>query len=605
MLKKIIKKTQEKSKKDIKTTKQKKESENENKKNKWKSNKFIAVLLICFSLFFIYIVGLFLYQNLFVPKDISKILTADNTLAFAQVTITPENYAKIKTLEEKTALDSQKIIKKFETLSGSNFEKDIKSWIGPRIGVAYLKNTKTGKSFSVYFLASRNHQKALNFLSQKKLTENEKIISEKFGHYKIYSYQISQNLAYTTLQRYIVISNDTENLKNYLQTISENRLKVKNDKNFITINNNLPSRSIGFFYVNIPKLSADLNFAKYFGIIGPLLNPVLDIFPASGVAALPKDQGIVFSTYTIINKNNFKNQKLFSKQDKYGSDLLKFINQKDIAFIGGKNLQLEMLKYQEILGEIDQSLPMIFQSYLRGKVKQHFNEEISLENDLYPLFKDEFIFKVSPSQNKNVYTFVQKLTNPEKNKETILNIKDQFIKKNALFDPYIEKTNDSDIKIINPSGVINEFITTYKNNKIYTIIIPGLGYEINMGIVSNYLIVSTTKNILIENIETVLNNNNKIAEKIDTALTNEIVKFSDEIGYIDFLSGDVIPKAISEILPINYLFSGHNIFDDRMSTLNYLRFSTDLEIKEHNDALNEKNKIKESENKEKEENLED
>ena len=247
----------------------------------------------------------FLYQNLFVPKDISKILTADNTLAFAQVTITPENYAKIKTLEEKTALDSQKIIKKFETLSGSNFEKDIKSWIGPRIGVAYLKNTKTGKSFSVYFLASRNHQKALNFLSQKKLTENEKIISEKFGHYKIYSYQISQNLAYTTLQRYIVISNDTENLKNYLQTISENRLKVKNDKNFITINNNLPSRSIGFFYVNIPKLSADLNFAKYFGIIGPLLNPVLDIFPASGVAALPKDQGIVFSTYTIINKNNF------------------------------------------------------------------------------------------------------------------------------------------------------------------------------------------------------------------------------------------------------------------------------------------------------------
>lgn len=530
-----------------------------------KSRKTIGFLLIIVGIVVIIAMGiLVLYKMLSAPR-IASLLPADQTVALIEVDTNFLN-GEFAQLRELTAgYESYSAQNMVDTLFNEfhiDFEKDLKPWLGSKMGVALIANSQRNHDVSeVFFIEYTDQQKAREFMDLFKMTHHEEAIEESDHHgTTIYHYKLSNNLNFFFTQHYLVISDTRQYLQSIINVMTGEQASLQTVNQYEQIANNLGNGYLAFGFINLENgLDFIREKPKYNQLFGSELSmymPLLKIYSAAGMLVSTYKEGLKINTYTTVSKNQIDNQSYFTYQNKYQGKLLKYIPENAFATFAGHNVASQLERFEQLLQETNSASRLRFKGELNKLVTKITGSDLNYENTIAPLLKNEYLFSVNQSITNPNYLFVVEIPN----KKAVEKIKNQI---DTAFNNMTARANPVTQKVTLEDGtqaeeIIINFESTKKNEEdingtiIYSFSSEEGGKSIHYVYTDAALFISTNKALL----ASMLNTKNE--QYTPSKIQQTILRSSDEIAIIKLKN---IWSAI-KFLPsplVNYLVPFENI----------------------------------------------
>lgn len=534
------------------------------------SNKIFAIGLIAICFVALSLTALVVIQKLFSAKNIAHYLSKNETIFFSQAELKSLQALQLKKhFEKNPAYNPAEIIKRIENHTGLNFQTDLQPWLGSKIGYAVLtaKNNQT-HSAAVFFLQTRNKEASINALRKYLKFGNEEVtlISSEFKKHIIYNSQ-KDKLAFSFLDKYMIIGEQPA-LEQLIESQSDSKNRLAKSPYYITVAEKLPRKFFSFSYLN-PPLAAEY-LSKIVSLKSLSLafsKPVLNLFPAVGLAVVSSPHGLYANIYAHVDKKTVKDNYLFKYSENYQPALSAMLNTDDLLFFsGGTNLTSQIKRMFEVSKEIHPTAALIAEGLLRAKKTEYFGQEISLEEDLYPLFESEYAFSLFESLKKPKILAALKLGNPDKDQKILQKLQSKLLQLSALFEPKIQTVTLPDgtsaQEIIIPDQPAQPKQEKYLDYTIQSLNLAEYDKNIHLAIAGDIALISTDNQLLKNTLD---NLNGNIENRPDlfmqSHLRSALEKLnlqSDEISIINLKNLGNPDKYV----PFNALVSGSTIFDD-------------------------------------------
>lgn len=551
----------ERKKHDEKAVKEQKKQHLKNLRKEFCSNIICGWILTVTGIFVLSMIVAFLLSKFFAAKSLSELLPQKNTLAFVEMNMN-EASRFLKKVENYNAYNADSLSSLLENETGFHFETELKPWLGKKIGIAFLQEGNGIKR--AVFLQTRSQRKTLKTLETLRLPQGkDNLIKESYKNYSLYTFSLSQNFYFTFLDRYVVIADTKPFLQKILDYASEDSSRLAKDSWYIKARNNLPQGKFFWSYVNIEAL------IPTFKTKSNLIEPFLSIFPSLGISGSSQNSGLTFQTYVNIEKNNLRDQQFFRFDTKYRGKLLQALEEDGLLSVhGGHDLERQLKRLFEIANEIHPLGNVLFEAMLREQKNTYFGEEISLENDMYPLLRGEYLFAFLKNENGSDPHFKLLLQTNEQTKESILKLKTQYLKTASFEYPEVREIpieGETPLQeVISPRKNITEREETYRDTIIS---------HITTG--DSVLSYAFSKNVFIltDDAESMKKSIDRVLDDTPSNLINEyasVLAPSDEISIwytknlATFLSNIELGAYFD---PFKFISSGTNIFEDGISMI--------------------------------------
>lgn len=519
-------------------------------------------------------VGFLLFRKAFSAQSIAKLLPAENTIASLEININYDHSQSIKTfnlLENHKAYSKEQLeIAVIKQMGFPNSERS-DSWLGRNAGATLLKSDED-QIFTLYFTEIFDKESAKKEVSLKK--------TETYQNQEIYKNE--GPLFYVFLGDYLFTSEAEEAIK-YLIDAQEDH-KLYSSAGYRRIDDNLPFNRVAFLYLDFNNIDASV--FSYFEFLGEsglsidAIKPFLSFFNEEGVALIAMDQQFEIKTFLSLNAEHLDNGQYISSQENYSSELSKYIDENAYMFWGGKNLDSGMKRFVEIFADADPKAITAFENLLENYIHKYLGPEISFQEDVGPLFRNEYAFAIEGYEDINAYKILIELENPEEQALKIQEIADNFSTIGAIFEPRVVTHELEDgtksKEIIAVPEEITRSQSEYQEKTIYELQMGNNDWGIYYAISGDLAIIAThpqaVKNALDlqKNGGKSLNSSTAFSEQI-----KPVLEFSDEITYFNFEK--LLPilmdeESTPEILKIfGSLSSGSSFSDDGIGSVNYLR----------------------------------
>jgi len=464
----------------------------------------ILVLIGGFALVFI---GYFLFGKLFSPQDLAEITPADKTIAVFEIAV-DSNHGQVQQffslMEDYPVYQKENMIRLVETVVPYNYEKELLPWMGRKIGFVLYDSVNIGSLGSmtpILFVESRDHNATLNFLRDNTVSKSgEKITETEYINYKIYEFTHSQKAIFTFVNNYLVIVEDKKLLKNYLDNLAENQ-RLNEDPYYRKVANNLPRGSLIFAFADLQKifntLEKDQQFLAQKGQDLLVLRPFLDVFRAEGVTIFADGDRFTAQTFTAIDNDMLDGESYITFSEKYQGEMLAYANDNPVFLAGGHDLTKEINRLEDIFKSGTKTPALVFDGLLEAQKQTYFGKDISLNHDILPLLKGEYLFVVENSMEDPVISLFIELNNKNSDIPRFEKVVNAFVEVSGLFTPKIQEVELPDgtvgQEIVASPEKIQKNTGNYQGNTITSLRLGETGISIHYTILDQIVALSTSQ----------------------------------------------------------------------------------------------------------------
>ncbi|MBI5754852.1 hypothetical protein HZA41_01375 [Candidatus Peregrinibacteria bacterium] len=355
----------------------------------------ILVIVASVSLIFI---GFFLFQKIFAARDIANFLPARETIALIEIDTADRNARNFfQELQAYPAFREDALQQILVSETGINFDTDIRPWFGKKAGLAFLNiNGNTGR---VLFLETKNRKKTPNITGQ------------------------STNF----LDRYAIFSENSDLLSELVNAQKKGDVLSKNPW-YLSAHSNLPDNFPIFAYGNIELLMS----RKSLGTLA-FFAPMAKIYPSMGFSASFENGKLLGKSFLALSKNSLAGESSFER--KYDGALLPLVSQENLLFLmGGRDFPGEFQQTLSLMNTVHPSAAIVAEGMLRAQKDKYFDPLVSLENDIYPLLRDEYVISVHKTDNGQSFDLALHLNDPSADLKKLIQLTETFSRKAALAD---------------------------------------------------------------------------------------------------------------------------------------------------------------------------
>ncbi len=578
------KQTKEKKPKKEKTKKTPLQKENFKRKMAGLFIGLIGVFLLLFVIFYT-------VSRVFRPEDFATMLPKDSTIALVQLNINPghEQVQRFyNSLSQFEVFHPNSIINLVNEKLDINYETEVEPWINRQVGAALLeKGKQKGETDLVFFVETRDKGETKKFLESRGLqSKDDYLISDEYNGNEIYRYALSQTFNFTFINNYLVVGDNQEVIKTIIDSSKDSKNRLIESPEYQKVSQNLPITTFAFSYVDVQKL---INFLKtndqFMSEKGRELiafEPFLRIYKAYGLTVTMEDKSVAVQTFELLDNNYLGGRDFINFDSKFRAKFLELIPQDVKFYAGGLNLQKQLQRFSEIFSVGGEVSYLIFEGAVRSLKSEYFGDEISLEDDIYPLLQDEYLLAVTGEGDSQATTIILGLEDPLRDKDIIDVIAESFIRKSALLAPKVVEVELEDGTISKEIQTVPYEITKSEEDyKGYSINVLKVGNEkwgVFYIIVDDKLIITTKLDSIKKSIDLFIDPSSSFqTSEISKSNIQPVIRTSDEVIFfdLDYLFNNFItdkPEWIAPYLePFQYMSLGKNYFKDGISTINYIK----------------------------------
>ena len=344
----------------------------------------LAIGLLMMVAFIVYLVW-FTLTN----RSATYLLPAEKTVAyfeFEDLTLPPR--LSQETVFDLTGLSA--VLKKTFNLDSKDLQEHLSYG---RLGLALIKNGDN-KNRLVLFFRTRSQKQALEFLQNLGL-DNEKLTVGGGKKNPIYSYTQSQPFSFSFIGPYLFIAEKPSTLETIQMVYRGEDENLNADPDYKKSLANLPRQAWGHGYLNIQAL--------YFGANNPLnqlIEPIKHITDHLVLTIRKEYNGFHFNTLLSLDPKLLALKKGYTDSTRFAYSLADFISAKNLAtYVGGANLSDEWQNTLETISQLNPAYGIILEGIIRAQVNRVFGDEVSLRDDIYPLFEGEYALAFENLEN--------------------------------------------------------------------------------------------------------------------------------------------------------------------------------------------------------------
>lgn len=556
--KKQIKKNLTKSSKKKTSTPQKKAEKKlqipKEFKLKIKNRKVVGFILAALFTITLFTFAYFIFLRAFRPVDVAKYLPAEKVVMLAEININPQHNQVQKALDitsKKTGLDQDGIINLFNSQTPYNFDADIAPWIGRKIAIVSLLD---------------NSNQTQNF-----------IFAEYSNAQAVEEFQTKHPNAATVIDSYLVFGTGS-----LLEELGEPESPLSSDDQYRKSLNNLPYQNLALLYINFQNLNDNfinsIPILKEQGISLTTIKPLLSTLKTESLAVLALEDNFVLQSYLGLNTDIIDNAVYLKRHQKYHGDLIALLGEDTLAFWGGENLEIQLRRILEILTAGNKNEIDLFDRLISSYTEKYFGPDINFNQDILPLFRNEFLFALSEQDSKQHYKFILELDSPKDAAQKLHEIANSFASMGAVFEPKVvshtlpDGTESKEIVAV-PEKILKSN-STHNDTTIFELKMGTQKWGIYYAMIDNIAIFSSSKDQVISSLDLYENSEGSLA-KNDIYQTSilPVLRNADEVSFLDLhsalplLFNTELPQALA---PIKALSTGRSYFNDGIITINYL-----------------------------------
>ncbi len=586
------KKTKKSVTKKVKPPKKEKNQKEAKSEKRVNNQKLKGALLVLIGALLLLGAGKLLYERLIRPTNLSHYLPQEDTFAFFEVDISnPASSELYEHLSKYPVYQKENLISQINAFLNVDYQQQIEPWLGRQIGIGLLKKTspavasfEANDSISpVAFIEVKNFNQALNFLQSQKLADGKDALQiTEFEGESLYQYTTGQEIYIAFLDDYMVAGLEPGIVKSIITSAKNGEDTLNDSEKYQKIASNLPSQNIAFGYFDVKELTDFIlnspNLVAKNGFILTTFEPFLSVFDAEGFTLTYDNQNLQMQTFTSMNKQLLEGKEFLTFKEKYNADLAEFASDDAIVVWGGMNLEKQLKRIADILGKGNEASMTIFEGLLEAQKNIYFGQDVSLDQDIYPLINKEFLLAIYDAETPQMQ-LVLSLDDEANSADKVRKIVDGFVKENAVFKPEVREVKLEDGTVGQEIvGVPEEIITDeseFKGQKIFNITLGSKSWGIHWFVKDSKLFLATQRD-LIEKMIDGPQNSLASSELFDSNI-KPILRHADEVSYLNlqkFLphfwptvedGGSSIMELYTD--PFKAISSGKNYFDDGISTI--------------------------------------
>lgn len=571
---------------------------NEKKKKKEPSNenaiykrKALGLVLGLIGIFLLLFAVFYVVSRILRPQELSTMLPENTTIAFMQVNINQGNehvQRFYNSLSEYEVYSPDSITQLADELLGTDFETDIKPWINRQIGIAVLEKSESkGEMDMLLFVETKDKNATIDFMQSRGLKDQEDyVLTEEYNGMDIYRYALSQAYQFTFINNHMVVATNQDALKQVIDSHKGSTKKLVNGASYQKVTQNLPINTLIYTYVDFDKAMEFLkNNDEFMSEKGKDLfafEPFLKLYKAIGTTVVMENGDLAVQTYTSLDEKYLKGSDLLKFDEKFRANLLSLMPRNVKFYAGGLNLKEQIYRYSELFSAGGEVSYLIFEGMLRAQKNYYLGNEITLEEDIYPLLEGEYAFALSEINGKQAVTILLELSDPVRDKDNIESIADSFIRKSAILAPKVvtveleDGTKVEEIQTV-PEEIIRT-VTDYHGYEMNVLKIGNMPWGVYYIIIDTTLVVTTQEEQLQNIIDLMINPGESFKTgSIFNDSIAPVLRTTDEVVFIDlnhFLGTmkEELPDWLPPYLePFAYLSTGKNYFKDGISTIHYIK----------------------------------
>ncbi len=351
-------------------------------RKKTKSAVLDRLLFGILGLGFLMMIAFFIYLVWFTlsNRSVTYLLPAEKTVAYFEL----EDLTLPPRLEQQTVFDLLGLNVVLEQTFQLTME-DLKGQLSyGRLGLALIQNTDA-KNNLVLFFRTRGHKQALAFFENLGL-EGEALMISGDDDLPIYSYPQSKRFAFSFIGPYLFIAENPSTLENIQSVYNNEDQDLNADPDYRKSLANLPRQAWGHGYLDVKALR--------FGDTHPLrqvTEPLQHITDHLALSIQKEYNGFHFNTLLSLDPELLALKKGYTDSTRFAYSLADFLGgQHTAVYIGGANLSDEWQNTLETISQLNPAYGIILEGIIRAQVGQIFGEDVSLRNDIYPLFGGEY-----------------------------------------------------------------------------------------------------------------------------------------------------------------------------------------------------------------------
>jgi Protein of unknown function (DUF3352) len=554
--------------------------------------KTLGLALAAIGVFLLMFIAFYAISKIFRPPSLANFLPENTTVAVVQININPSN-DQVKDFFE--ALDGYAVYNPnaftfaFDEFLNTDFDVEVKPWLGRQIGIALLeKDDVSGLVDNVFFVEVKNQEEALKFMESRGLqAEEDYVLSDDYEENKIYRYALSHSFKFTFVAGNLVIAENDIALKSIIDAEGSRGERLIDSDLYQKVSHNLPMNSIVFAYSDFAKAN---NLLKSNGLFMSekgrellAFQPFIKLYKAFGVAAVMENEDLAIQTFTALDEEYLAGHDFINFDTKFRANLLELMQEDVLFYAGGIDLKKQLQRYSDFFSSGGEVSYLVFEGMLRAQKSEYFGEEVTLEDDIYPLLQGEYAVAVTGPPEDSAFTMMLEMLDPMRDRDNIETIVDSFIHKGSVLAPQVFEVELEDGTTVSEIRTVPEEIL--RSTEDYH------GYEINIlassgnGIFSVYYIMlddvfvlSTEKSHLEKSINLFIDPDKSMKESdLFLKIISPVIRTSDEVMFadisylIDNLGGDLPAETLLYLQPFKHIAAGKNYFKDGIFSTHYIK----------------------------------
>ena len=528
----------------------------------------LTVRVIMMIAFFVYLLWLALTN-----RSVTYFLPAQKTVAYFEL----EDLSLPPQLSQDTVLDMvglKTVLKKTFDLDTEKLQDYLSQG---RLGLALVEENGEENKLLLFFRA-RNKKQVLKFFEEMGL-EDEKLAMIGNKGNTIYSYPQSQLFSFSFIGPYLFISKNISTLETVQAVYDGEEKSLDWDEDYKKSLANLPRNAWGQGYLNIQAL----NFAPE-NPFNQLIDPLKQITDHLAITVRKQYNGFHFNALLSINPDLLALKKGYTDSTRFAYNLTDYIGSENLAiYIGGANLSDEWQNTLETISQLNPAYGIILEGIVRAQINRIFGDDISLRNDIYPLFEGEYALIFEYLENGQLgVKLILKHTDSDFAEIKLEKLIDGFQVLAAQFAPKLKLFTLPDgtesRELVADPARLKEISETYETYEINCLDVTESSYGFCYTVTDQLVVMGNHPDTIKETIDLNISPRFMLSQyqPFRQSLGN-LSKVSDEITFIDLNNTDPILKNTKLNFMINKLSSSFeaitwikHYFDDGVSTEGYL-----------------------------------
>ncbi len=365
---------------------------------KKKTSVLDKILFSILALGFAMMIAFFAYLIWFTlsNRSVTHFLPSENTVAYFELedlTLPPKfDQEKLFDLVGVSAI----LTKTFGLDVG-----DIQDYLTQgRLGFALIKDDEDKTKLSL-FLRTQDKSATLDYFESLGVEgETLATIGEKKNI--IYSYPQSHAFVFSFIGPYLFISQDLDTLKQIQSVRQKEAPSLNENTKYLKSLANLPRQTWGRGYLNIQTLNLGAGSP-----MSPMITPLKSFLNHFALTIRKQPNGFHFNSLMSINSKLLALKKGYTDPTRFTYSLADYIGSKNSAiYIGGANLADEWENTLDTISNLNPAYGIILEGILRAQIAKLFGDDVSLRDDIYPLFEGEYalVFENLPPLTEGLET---------------------------------------------------------------------------------------------------------------------------------------------------------------------------------------------------------